>query len=285
MVTLSNEKLTLKIKTLGAEITSLIDENGVERMWSGDPAIWSGQAPVLFPIAGGLKDNTYYYKGQKYELPNHGFARRREFAVEDSSATSATFLLAGEGTKHEGYPFLCEFRVRYTLLDNQIRVEYIVTNLDDEPMYFTCGSHEAYACPEGIGEYELIFAQEETADIYPLLGQSIARQTQPYLKNQTVLPLTYDIYRSTDTLVFANLKSRSVTLQNKNDHSRRVRVDFDGFDYLLLWTKIDAPYFCIEPWCCTPDFVDSDQDITHKQGIIRLEGKQTTSRTHTLTIL
>ncbi|NJN35002.1 MAG: hypothetical protein HC817_12845, partial [Saprospiraceae bacterium] len=33
------------------------------------------KSPVLFPIVGGLKDNTYYFKGEKYTLPRHGFAR------------------------------------------------------------------------------------------------------------------------------------------------------------------------------------------------------------------
>ena len=39
IVTLKNEELTVKISTLGAEIQSIEDKNGVERLWQGDPAI------------------------------------------------------------------------------------------------------------------------------------------------------------------------------------------------------------------------------------------------------
>ena len=53
IVTLKNEELTVKISTLGAEIQSIEDKNGVERLWQGDPAIWKGRAPILFPVAGG----------------------------------------------------------------------------------------------------------------------------------------------------------------------------------------------------------------------------------------
>ena len=59
IVTLKNEELTVKISTLGAEIQSIEDKNRVERLWQGDPAIWKGRAPILFPVAGGFKDDGY----------------------------------------------------------------------------------------------------------------------------------------------------------------------------------------------------------------------------------
>ena len=69
IVTLKNEELTVKISTLGAEIQSIEDKNGVERLWQGDPAIWKGRAPILFPVAGGFKDDGYELDGQWYGMP------------------------------------------------------------------------------------------------------------------------------------------------------------------------------------------------------------------------
>ena len=40
----------------GAELISFTDGSGMEYIWSGDPAYWSGRNPVLFPVVGGLLD-------------------------------------------------------------------------------------------------------------------------------------------------------------------------------------------------------------------------------------
>ena len=55
MIEIKNERLTAVFSTHGAELQSLRDQNGVERIWQGDPAFWTGHAPVLFPVAGALR--------------------------------------------------------------------------------------------------------------------------------------------------------------------------------------------------------------------------------------
>ena len=67
--------------TKGGELVSLRDQQGLEYIWQGDPAYWSGQNPVLFPIVGGLKDGKVAINGRKYEMNRHGFARKSEFSV------------------------------------------------------------------------------------------------------------------------------------------------------------------------------------------------------------
>ncbi len=84
-----------------------------------------------------------------------------------------------------------------------------------------------------------------------------------------------------DALVFLNAKSRSVTLRRR-DRAHEVTVDFPECDVLLLWTKVGAPYLCIEPWCNAPDWVDSDQQLVTKPGMIRVESGEESVRTHTL---
>ena len=50
---LNNEQLTVTFTTKGGTISSIEDSQGIEYLWQGDEAYWSGQAPVLFPICGG----------------------------------------------------------------------------------------------------------------------------------------------------------------------------------------------------------------------------------------
>lgn len=76
MITLENEKLRLKMNLTGAELTSVFNKkNKTEYLWQADPQFWGRHAPVLFPVVGRLKDDTFTYQGQSYSLGQHGFAR------------------------------------------------------------------------------------------------------------------------------------------------------------------------------------------------------------------
>ena len=56
LVTIKNETVSAVISTAGAEIKSFKRPDGFEILWQGDPKYWAGQAPVLFPIVGALRN-------------------------------------------------------------------------------------------------------------------------------------------------------------------------------------------------------------------------------------
>lgn len=282
IITLTCQDITAKIAQKGAELQSLRCRD-TEYLWQGDPEFWTGRAPLLFPICGGLREDKYLLDGREYSLPKHGFARHRTFAVEAQTADSATFILKSDEQSRAVFPFDFELRVDYRLTGKSLAVDYRVTNLSGKTMYFSVGAHEAYACPEGIAEYEIVFPREETLNTCVLSGNLLEHKTVPILQSSRVLPLKEE-YFAVDALVFKDVRSRSVLLKNRNS-GRGVRVDFDGFDYFLLWTKPQAPYLCIEPWCGIPDPVDSNFELRDKEGIQSLAAGGTFTRRHTVTIL
>jgi galactose mutarotase-like enzyme len=79
MIELQNEFLRIRIKEKGAELYSLQTPDGLEYLWQAEPSVWPRHAPVLFPIVGRLKNNTYSHGQEPYSLPQHGFARDRNF--------------------------------------------------------------------------------------------------------------------------------------------------------------------------------------------------------------
>lgn len=280
LVTLQNDALRVDISPMGAEIQSIIDAGGVERMWNGDPAFWTGRAPVLFPIAGSLKDDTYYLDGKAYTLPKHGFARRRMFAVESQEATRATFLLTGEAGYDPGFPFPYALRATYALEGNALVATYACENLGEAPFYFSVGAHEAYACPEGIDAYEIVFGETKPL-MREVLDGGLTGEQELVPTQDNVLPLHIGLFAN-DTLVFAGLEQHSVLLRSRL-HSREIRVDFEDFPYLLIWTMPGAGYICIEPWCNLPDRFDTDQDIARKPGMMRLDAGESRAIAHTIT--
>ena len=53
--TIENEFLRVSAEDDGAQLSSVeLKENGKEFLWQGDPSVWYGRAPVLFPIIGQL---------------------------------------------------------------------------------------------------------------------------------------------------------------------------------------------------------------------------------------
>lgn len=279
LITIQSDKITAVISSKGAEIQSIKGQDGIERMWQGDPAFWANRAPVLFPVAGGFREDCYELDGVRHPMGKHGFTRNREFQVEQVSENRAVFLFTEEDP---GFPFLYELRVIFTAEGDTLTVDYAVSNKDEKPFYFSVGAHEAYAAPEGIEEYEIVFDQEENLDVSPLIGNLISHETFNLGKGTKVLPLEEE-YFAVDALVFLGIQSRGVTLRSRA-HGRTMRVEFPQHDCFMLWTKPHAGYICIEPWCNHPDFVDAPLDITKKDGFMCLTPGETIARTHTITV-
>lgn len=282
MVTLQNKELTVTIADLGAELQSIKAADGTEYLWNGDAAFWAKRAPVLFPICGALKNNEYCYNGVTYTLQKHGYARLETFEVERATDTEAVFLLRADDKSREQYPFDYELRIGYRLVGKTVEIAYDVKNPSEKPLYMSIGSHEAYVCPEGIEQYEVVFAEPET--LYTTPDPINSNDTQLVIENSNVLPLREEDY-AIDALIFRNgTRSDSLTLRHK-ESGRGVEIRYEGFDHLLFWQPYKAPFICVEPWCGYPDTPEHDGDITKKVGIQKVEGGDTFHRVHSITVL
>ena len=137
MIILENETLKAVISEKGAELQSLVNkENGIEHMWSGDAAFWGKHSPILFPIVGALKEDTFFYKEKAYQLPRHGFARESVFFKEKLSNTEAVFTLTQSAVTLKVYPFAFALKLRYQLQNNALICTYEVTNTGYDELLF-----------------------------------------------------------------------------------------------------------------------------------------------------
>lgn len=283
MITLENDDIKADIHPHGAELHSIYSKkNQIEYLWNGDPAFWPRHAPVLFPIVGGLIDDTFIYKSESYQLEKHGFARDSDFEVESSTATSATFLLKSSEETLKSYPFAFELRLKYALDGNKVSLEYHVSNPAQSPMFFSIGSHPAFKVPLTEGGYEdhsLVFNEMENADSWGVSGNYLTTPAK-YLDNQKKLDLKHELFYN-DAVIFKDLKSTAISVvNNKNQHG--LTYTFEGFPYMGIWAAKDAPFVCIEPWCGIPDSIDHDQNLENKEGIIKLEGQKSWNVSQTI---
>lgn len=288
MITIENKMLKVAVNELGAELNSIYHKiNHLEYMWSGDPAFWAKKSPVLFPIVGSLKGNRYYYKEQPYEMGRHGFARDSLFTVQQHSDSEISFLLGSNAQTLQHFPFDFQFLISYRLFHNSLGVSYQVTNESKELMYFSVGGHPAFKLPlAGSTVYEdyfLEFNAVENTGRWPISKDGLIENKEvPLLINTNRLPLSKDLFIQ-DALVLKHVSSNTVTLKsNKTVHG--LDFNFTGFPYLGIWAAKNADFICIEPWCGIADSVNSDQQLTEKEGINKLEAGMIFNKTWTVTL-
>jgi galactose mutarotase-like enzyme len=286
MLTIENEILKAVIHPKGAELTSLRNKQlELEYMWKGDPAFWSKHSPVLFPIVGALKDNTYLFNNKSFNLPRHGFARDKQFVVEGQTADEITFLLQDSEDTLALFPFKFSLRLRYSLFENALAVLYEVTNTGDGEMYFSLGAHPAFAMPlvpgTNYNDYQLKFDKTENAPRWPISKDGlIETNSLPLLNNTNKLPLNKELFAK-DAIVFKSLNSTKVSiLSDKTPHG--LEMDVAGFPYLGIWAAKGADFICIEPWCGIADSVTTNQKLEEKEGINKLAEEEVFTRTWSL---
>jgi galactose mutarotase-like enzyme len=280
--TISNLNLTVQINHLGAELFSLKNSENTEYIWEGNPVFWGKHSPVLFPIVGTLKNNMYYYQGKEYYLSRHGFAREMEFELIEKFENSATFSLVSSIETRKVYPFDFELQICYSLDENKLNIDYKIINNNDSILPFSIGAHPAFALPKPFEGYSLAFEHNEVLKSYELENDLLSDTTNIIEMTDNEVPLTYSLFEK-DAIIFKKLQSKSITiLDNKNT---LLRVRFDDFPNLGIWTKNNAPFLCIEPWVGYSDTILSSGNIVEKEGIQLVEDHQVMQYNFSIEIL
>jgi len=272
IISLSNDVISAQINTLGAELCSLKNTENKDFIWEGDPAYWGKHSPVLFPIVGTLKNNTYTHNNKEYILTRHGFARDMEFELVDQTANTATFSIQSNSTTLASYPFQFELQIQYTLFHSTLEIAYKVINKDTTEIPFSIGAHPAFALPGNFENYALEFEKVEPLEYTLLENDLVSTQTETIATNSNFVPLTHKLFER-DALIFKKLESKSLTIVEKE--IPRLKVHFEDFPNLGIWTKVGAPFLCIEPWFGYSDTTETNGNLFEKEGIIVLKSTDT----------
>lgn len=268
-ISIQNNFLKATINTKGAELNSLVkiaDEK--EYIWEGNPAYWGKHSPVLFPIVGTLKDNCFFYENQKYELPRHGFARDMEFEIVQHTENEVTFSLKSSELTIQIYPFSFELQLTYSLIENELKIGYSIHNLNKVEMPFSIGAHPAFALPNEIENYSLSFEKQEDLKCYILENDLLSNANYTISLENKELPITTKLFEK-DALIFKQLQSKNVSILENG--KAILKVSFEDFKSLGIWSKVGAKFVCIEPWLGYSDTTETSGHITEKEAILILE--------------
>ena len=268
-VSLASGDLTAEVNPLGAQLSTLRDRAGRDLLWDGDPAVWTGRAPLLFPIVGSLSGGCYRLGSTIYHLPRHGFARGKLFDIVDATSAGAAFRLRADEASLQVYPFRFELEVRFALEGPTLSMTTYVRNVGDEDMPASFGYHPAFRWPLPYGRarssHFIEFASDEPAPIRRLDADGlVSPERHPTPISRRRLALEDSLFQN-DVIILDEIRSRSVTYGA--DEGPRLRVSFLDSPYLGLWTKPRANFICIEPWHGLADPVGFSGDFSAKPGV------------------
>lgn len=252
MKKLSNTQLTIEVSSHGAELCSL-KHNGKEYLWQADPAFWKRHSPVLFPIVGGVWENTYRHDGITYPLSQHGFARDMEFELIQESETELRYRLCASEETRKKYPFDFCLEIGYRIEGNSVEVLWKVTNPGKETLPFQIGAHPAFFFPDYAPETSErgYFGFDRTDNLEYILitekGCADPSTSYPLPLTDGLLPLDIHTF-DRDALILENHQVERVTLYD-NNKKPCLSLHFTA-PLVGLWSPPgkNAPFVCIEPW-------------------------------------
>lgn len=289
--TLENEKVKIKVNSLGAEMKSLIyKETGKEYMWCADAHFWNRTSPILFPVVGCYKDFKCTHEGRTYEMSQHGFARDMEFALLKQTESELWLRLRETEDTLKCYPFAFVLDIGYRIQGCTTEVLWRVHNPADETMYFSIGGHPGFNIPAdteaGVGCYLYMNAREDKVVSRKINNRlAIDGFYDCNLENGTT-PVTKELFAE-DALVLENHQISRVALL---DGSKRAFLQVDFASPLVgIWAPAyleeKAPFVCIEPWYGRCDHENFQGTLSEREWSNQLKAGEDFEASYTIEIL
>lgn len=209
-----------------------------------------GGNPILFPICGNLPDNIYTYKGKRYNLKQHGFARDLPWEVTKETTqneASLTIILNSNEQTKAVYPFDVTLSFTYRLTGNTLVIEQSFTNNSSEPMPFSMGLHPYFLVQaKNQLEFEIPsgeYQNQKTGEIKAFNGN-------------------FDFNQDEIDVAFKQLSGNIATV---TDHSRRLKLTLeydDIYSTLVFWTLKGKDFYCLEPWSAPRNAINTGENLT-----------------------
>ena len=269
-----NDQLHVSFSEIGAEAVS-IKYFGEEILWQKQKGFWQSQAPILFPFCGFLKNGFYLHQENKYESSVHGFAASLKFTIQEKTNTKIVYSLVQNDKTLEQYPFNFELKASYELIDNELLIEFKVTNSSqDIDLPYSIGWHPGFIFKNGafLQFSKNSFSRREVSP-EGLIGQS---------KNYALVDGTLKLNHET-------FETGGIVLERPHAYIKLVNPSFqlsfqyEDFPHLVLWGQPGANFVCVEPWHGMGDTIDHDQHFIKKDDLIILKTEQ--SKLHSLSLL
>jgi galactose mutarotase-like enzyme len=277
IVTIRSDVLTVEINRHGAELWRIRDTAGRDFLWDGDPAFWTGRAPILFPVVGESAGGKVTVEGRELPMERHGFARRQTFAVVEHHAGLVRLRLEDDAATRALWPFAFRLDLVFSVAGGTLAVVAEITNRDTRPMPMQFGFHPALRWPLPYGkaraDHRMRFDAAEPAPIRRIDGAGLVVPetfASPVAGRDLALA---DALFEPGAMIWDEPESRGLVYGAPG--APTVTVTFPGVPMLGIWMKPGAGYVCVEPWQGHADRVDHAGEMSGRAGVVMLAAGET----------
>lgn len=271
MTRISSPDLRIDIAMRGAELQSIASSDGRQWLWHGDPAVWAGRSPLLFPLIGRSPDGKALVDGALRPMLPHGFARTSDFAVTETAESLCTLRLSDSAATRAAYPFAFDLDMTYRVAGATLTMDAKVTSRDRRPMPACFGYHPAFVWPlpgaSGLPHILQLDNHQEPSllriDAKGLLTPE--RRASPFAKGELTLDRAMF---SQDAMIFDSHIGSSLWYGAEGHPG--IRVSYAGLPHLGIWQKPGASYICIEPWHGLPAPADRAEPLEARAGCVHI---------------
>lgn len=214
-----------------------------------------GGIPILFPVCGSLRNDTYNMGNQSFYMPKHGFAFGVPWNAEVIHKNGEEKIIASlEADKNslKLYPFIFEVMVVYTLKGTELFIELVFYNKDKNIMPFYAGLHPYFIVGD---KKKLLF--DINADKYgdDSSGELIEREYNGKIDFDNVVDFIFKL-KDLETHRYSFLdpvKKREILIETSRE-----------FKHMVMWTENkDSCFLCLEPWMAGPDAMNTGEGVVH----------------------
>ncbi len=217
--------------------------------------MWAGN-PLLFPLVSynhlPNADHHYEWLGRRYNLPQHGFARRLPWTVVESSGLGVTIELRDTAETRSVFPFAFSHRLTYRLEGGRLHADHTVTNHSAGTMPFALGIHPYLRVPlTAGGRRDDCRVRIPRATRHIPVGRWESCVTEPFPAQEVSVAGDFS-----GTVFLGDLAAPELRLIDPVGGVHTV-LNWAGAPDLrkvALWSRTpDEPYFCLEPWTALPN--------------------------------
>lgn len=265
-VTLSAGTATAVVATRGAELLSW-HVGGRDRMWDGG-GDWPIHAPILFPVICRVPDDTVTVDGVAHPMVEHGFGRHRTFEVIERTEEAVRLQLLDDAETRAAYPYAFRLVVEHRLDPRGVTTRFTVTNPGDRVLPFELGHHPSYRWPLAGTEragHEVVFEEQETGASRRLADGLLDPVERPAVGSRVVLD---DALFAQSAVILPDVRSTGLRLHAPGGTA--LRITWEGFTGVTLWSPVTDDFVCVESWRGRPALAD-EVDFEAREDVARLE--------------
>jgi galactose mutarotase-like enzyme len=284
MLEIRDNELVARIDPFGAELRHLVFRSQ-ELIWTPRAELWNATSPILFPITGRVVDDVVRVGKTPYPMPMHGFAMTSQFETISHTDEACVLELRSNAATHVHYPFDFTLRITYRIANGALTLSTEIINDGLEILPASLGIHPGFRWPLINGtskdDYRLTFeeagpiAYTRPADGFVVFdSQTLALSEQSFALHEG--------FFTKSGFSLPELKSTSLRY-HLADGRAGLKLDFPGFNRIIVWSKADGEFICIEPLYGHADPVGFAGTIMEKPGMAHIPPGETLKLDFTIT--